>query len=247
VQGSPAQTLYCGIDQIGSVRRVFSGTTSATAYGYDPYGLPLQATAPITDFVYGGMFYNADSGLYLTNYRAYDPIAGRWLSRDPIGEQNDPVANLYAYVGGNAPNLTDPLGLVASSGPSVPFRLGPDSCAGPPPPGRPPSGRPPPPPSAKPPPPAKVPTEPPLKRMHSDETTKSGNKLGYDYWSKKSNQEIIDSLKPGAKEPLIVNERGTVMQGNTRIFILEERGVDPKTLNALPRVPHTSGTIEGPP
>ena len=35
------------------------------------------------------MFYNADSGLYLTQYRAYDPVAGRWLSRDPIGEMDD--------------------------------------------------------------------------------------------------------------------------------------------------------------
>jgi RHS repeat-associated protein len=32
------------------------------------------------------MFFNADSGLYLTQYRAYDPVPGRWLSRDPIGE-----------------------------------------------------------------------------------------------------------------------------------------------------------------
>jgi RHS repeat-associated protein len=32
------------------------------------------------------MFYDADSGLYLTQYRAYDPLSGRWLSRDPIGE-----------------------------------------------------------------------------------------------------------------------------------------------------------------
>ena len=67
VPGTPAQTLYYGTDQIGSVRRVFASTTSAPAYGYDPYGLPLQVTAPITDFVYGGMFYNADSGLYLTS------------------------------------------------------------------------------------------------------------------------------------------------------------------------------------
>src|SRR5215207_4144711 len=71
VPGTPA-ALYYGIDQIGSVRRVFASTTSAPAYGYDPYGLPLQVTAPLTDFVYGGMVYNADSGLYLTNYRAYD-------------------------------------------------------------------------------------------------------------------------------------------------------------------------------
>jgi hypothetical protein len=32
------------------------------------------------------MFYHADSGLYLTQYRAYDPRTARWLSRDPLGE-----------------------------------------------------------------------------------------------------------------------------------------------------------------
>jgi RHS repeat-associated protein len=108
--GTPA-SLYYGIDQIGSVRRVFASTTSAPAYGYDPYGLPLQVTAPITDFVYGGMFHNADNGLYLANYRAYDPVAGRWLSRDPLGESTDPGLNLYAYVRGNPASLADPGGL----------------------------------------------------------------------------------------------------------------------------------------
>lgn len=53
VPGTPASQYY-GIDQVGSVRRVFAGTTSASAYGYDPYGLPLQATAPKTDYVYAG-------------------------------------------------------------------------------------------------------------------------------------------------------------------------------------------------
>jgi len=112
VPGTPAQTLYYGIDQIGSVRRVFASTSSAPAYGYDPYGVPLQATAPLTDFVYGGMFYNADSGLYLTRYRAYASVAGRWLSRDPFGEPSDPTANLYAYVGGNPLSFIDPEGLL---------------------------------------------------------------------------------------------------------------------------------------
>jgi RHS repeat-associated protein len=60
---------------------------------------------PLTDFVYAGMFYNADSGLYLTQYRAYDAVAGRWLSRDPIGEISDPVSNLYRYVRGNPVRL----------------------------------------------------------------------------------------------------------------------------------------------
>jgi hypothetical protein len=39
---------------------------------------------PLTDFGYGEMFNSADSGLYLTQYRAYDPVASRWISRDPI-------------------------------------------------------------------------------------------------------------------------------------------------------------------
>ncbi|MBN9090664.1 MAG: RHS repeat-associated core domain-containing protein, partial [Reyranella sp.] len=99
-----------GIDQIGSVRRVFASTASALAYGYDPYGVPLQATAPTTDFVYAGMFFNADSGLYLTNYRAFDPFAGRWLSRDPVGEQGNPTGNLYPYVDGNPIGVVDPTG-----------------------------------------------------------------------------------------------------------------------------------------
>jgi RHS repeat-associated protein len=89
--------------------------SSAPAYGYDPYGLPLQVTTPVTDFVYGGMFFNADSGLYLTNRRAYDPSAGRWLSRDPLDDPSAPIANLYAYVGGNPIANVDPLGLVDPS------------------------------------------------------------------------------------------------------------------------------------
>jgi RHS repeat-associated protein len=81
-----------------------------------------QTTAPLTNFVYGGMFYNADSGLYLTKYRAYDPAAGRWLSRDPIGEASDPVANLYAYVSGNPISTTDVFGLLAFTIPQLPRR-----------------------------------------------------------------------------------------------------------------------------
>lgn len=111
VPGTPAQSYYYGPDQIGSVRRVFASVGSAPAYGYDPYGRALQGTAPLTDFNYAGMFYNADSGLYLTQYRAYDPIAGRWLSREPTGEQSDAVGNLYPYVQGNPLSYRDPQGL----------------------------------------------------------------------------------------------------------------------------------------
>jgi len=124
VPGSPAQPYYYGPDQIGSVRRVFASTSSAPAYSYDPYGNALQPTAPLTDFNYAGLFYNADSGLYLTQYRAYDPVSGRWLSRDPIGETIDKPdstiprrlgvrsgVNQYTYVGSNPIGSIDSRGL----------------------------------------------------------------------------------------------------------------------------------------
>ncbi len=49
------------------------------------------------------------SGLYYFGYRWYDPVTGRWLSRDPLGEQGG--LNLYAYCQNDPINQTDPLGL----------------------------------------------------------------------------------------------------------------------------------------
>ena len=113
VPGSPAQPYYNGQDQLGSVRRVFASASSAPAYGYDPCGNALQTTAPVTDLDYAGMSYNADSGLYLTQFRAYDPVAGRWLSRDPLEESSDLATNLYVYAEGNPVSNTDSTGLQA--------------------------------------------------------------------------------------------------------------------------------------
>jgi RHS repeat-associated protein len=55
-----------------------------------------------------------------------------------------------------------------------------------------------------------------------------------------STQQIIDSLKPGQSGSLKVKPDGTVMDGNTRLRVLEERGVD---INNLPRDIHTSEPI----
>jgi len=108
--GSPAISSYYAPDQIGSVRRAFQTSGASPTYDYDPYGNPLQSTAPVTDFNYAGTFYNAASGLYLATRRPYDPVSGRWLSRDPIGEAGDPLGNLYAYVGGDPVDISDPSG-----------------------------------------------------------------------------------------------------------------------------------------
>ncbi|MGC1302357.1 MAG: RHS repeat-associated core domain-containing protein [Caulobacteraceae bacterium] len=114
VPGGAVQPYYYGVDQIGSVRRVFASTASAPAYDYDPNGNILQSAARSTDLGYAGMFYNADSGLYLTLYRAYDANAGRWLSRDPVGEVASVGGNLYAYVNNDPVENADRLGLATA-------------------------------------------------------------------------------------------------------------------------------------
>jgi hypothetical protein len=61
----------------------------------------------------------------------------------------------------------------------------------------------------------------------------------------KSTEEIKGSLKPGAKKPLTVYaEDGTIADGNTRVKILEERGVD---VNKLPRTYIRRTPMPGPP
>jgi len=49
--------------------------------------------------------YLSDAELYLYAYRVYDPIAGRWIQRDPIDYQDS--INLYQFCGNNPVNKTD--------------------------------------------------------------------------------------------------------------------------------------------
>ena len=66
-----------------------------------------------------------------------------------------------------------------------------------------------------------------------------GNRSGFEYWSKQSNEDIIKLLNPGGKEPMQVrtefdSEGGMqfkVLNGNTRLSILQSRGADLKGLN----------------
>ena len=73
----------------------------------------------------------------------------------------------------------------------------------------------------------------PLQRIHSDETYARGvPKLDLESWHKESTETIIASLAPGEKKALRVKPDGRIINGNTRIKILIERGVN---VNALPR------------
>ena len=75
---------------------------------------------------------------------------------------------------------------------------------------------------------------PPLRRIHSDSThiQDPTAQRSLDYHRQRSTEEIVESLQPGASEPLSVKPDGRVVQGNTRIKVLEERGYP---VNDLPR------------
>ena len=60
-------------------------------------------------FRFSTKYQDAETGLLYYGYRYYDPITGRWLNRDPIGEEGG--INLYGFIENNAIDLVDADGL----------------------------------------------------------------------------------------------------------------------------------------
>jgi RHS repeat-associated protein len=102
---------YYTKDHLGSVREMLNSSGTIVArYSYDPYGrVSLVSGSNLATKQYTGDYYHATSGLNLTLFRAYDPTFGRWLSRDPIGENGG--INIYSYVGNQPISSIDRIGL----------------------------------------------------------------------------------------------------------------------------------------
>jgi len=102
-------------DHTGSVRDLTDDTGEVVAsYDYDPYGRKTTLSGNTADTVvsYTGHHWHEESGLYLTMFRQYDPELGRWLSRDPLEEEEGDGPNLYGYVLNNPIGGIDPTGLL---------------------------------------------------------------------------------------------------------------------------------------
>jgi RHS repeat-associated protein len=100
-------------DHLGSIREMTDSTGAIKArYDYDPWGNRTKLSGSLdADFGFTGHYYHAQSNLHLATYRAYDSTVGRWINRDPIGE--DGGLNLYQYVFSSPIVLLDPEGLAA--------------------------------------------------------------------------------------------------------------------------------------
>jgi RHS repeat-associated protein len=97
-------------DALGSTIALAGSTAKAeTSYTYDPFGhTTSEGTASENPFQYAGSE-NDGTALYYNRARYYSPVASRFISQDPLGQEGSGT-NLYRYVDNTPTNATDPYG-----------------------------------------------------------------------------------------------------------------------------------------
>ncbi len=103
-----ARRRFHHADGLGSVVAVTNNLAAVVEkHAYTPYGVGDVNTG--TPWRFTGRRLDAETGLYHLRARDYAPLLGRFIQPDPIGIEGG--INLYAYVGNNPLNRTDPSGL----------------------------------------------------------------------------------------------------------------------------------------
>jgi len=119
---SETNTYYALTDHLGTVHAVTDEDGEIVeSYRYDAWGrvlgvydgdgAPLDESAIGNHYLWQGRWYSWETGLYYFRARWYDPVTGRWLSKDPIGISGG--LNQYVFCYNNPVNFIDPLGLDA--------------------------------------------------------------------------------------------------------------------------------------
>jgi RHS repeat-associated protein len=105
---------YYQYDGGGSVRQLTNSVGQVTdSCEYDAFGNKINSTGTTpNNYLYRGEQYDPDLGLYYLRARYYNPVTGRFLSRDPLdGNAPDPKSlHKYLYADGDPVNAMDPTG-----------------------------------------------------------------------------------------------------------------------------------------
>ena len=107
----PNGTQYQHTDGLGSpVARTTSGGALQSRTRYEPYGYVAAGSTPVIGFA--GHVNDAESGLTYMQQRFYDPVAGRFLSIDPVTTDvnTGESFNRYAYANNSPYKYVDPDG-----------------------------------------------------------------------------------------------------------------------------------------
>jgi RHS repeat-associated protein len=118
--GATAKTYFYLTDHQGTVHAVADETGSIVeSYRFDSWGrvlgvyngsgTPLAESAIGNKILWQGREYSWKTGLYFFRARFYDPIVGRWMSKDPAGIAGG--LDQYVFCGDNPVNSRDPCGL----------------------------------------------------------------------------------------------------------------------------------------
>ena len=125
VKYNNAQYFYRRDAQGNIIAIIDNSGVTVVQYNYDAWGnhkvlnasgveiVTVNDIGNLNPFRYRGYYYDTETGLYYLQTRYYDPVVGRFISRDSI-EYADPERingiNLYAYCGNNPVMHSDPYG-----------------------------------------------------------------------------------------------------------------------------------------
>jgi RHS repeat-associated protein len=103
-------TVHALADENGVVVESYKFDAWGNVLGvFDSNGSPLSESALGNRYLFQGREYSWATGLYYFRARWYDPVTGRWLSKDPIGISGG--LNQFVAFGNNPVNMRDPFGL----------------------------------------------------------------------------------------------------------------------------------------